>query len=296
MSRLTVKQGLRQRGALAAGLMLFALSLGNHSTVRAAGEAMEHDMSAMSMQGGSPPANARDPHAYAGGTTLDSGPYLLPGVSRLHLADEHVFGVVAVDRLEAVESDQGDHGVYELQSWYGTTYERLVLKAEGEVAAERVEESETELLYSRAVTAFWNLQAGMRHDSSEGPDRNWLALGVAGLAPYWLEIDGGLYLGAHGRSMLQVEAEYELLLTQRWVLQPLVEFTAYGREDSEVGVGSGLARVRAGLRLRYEFSRQFAPYIGLEWQGEFGATADFSRAEGGDTRSTSAVAGVRFWF
>ncbi len=253
-------------------------------------------MEEMRMQGGKAPADARDPHAYAEGLTLDTGAYKLPGIPRLTMADEHNLWAVAFNRFEAASSDNGDYGLYDAQAWFGGTYSRAVIKAEGEVVDDSLEESETELLYSHALTAYWDLQAGVRHDSGEGPGRDWVGVGIQGLAPYWFEIDAAVYAGEQGRSLLQVETEYELLLTQRWILQPRVEISLYGKDDPENGIGSGLSTIDAGLRLRYEFSRQFAPYIGLEWRGQFGDTADYTRAEGGDPRDSVWVAGLRFWF
>jgi copper resistance protein B len=248
------------------------------------------------MQGGAAPADARDPHAYSGGYTLDSGPYVLPGARRLRLADERNFGSLLFDRLEAVRTSDNTAAAYDLLAWYGRDYDRAVLKAEGHYDNSKFEEARTELLWGHAVTAFWNTQLGVRNDSGEGPGRSWLAFGIQGLAPYWLEVDASGYIGAEGRTALNLEAEYELLLTQKLILQPRIEADFYGKKDSERGIGSGLSEVTAGLRLRYEFLREFAPYVGVEWAGTFGGTADYARDEGVDTKETRAVAGMRIWF
>lgn len=252
---------------------------------------MSGDMGTMdmgSMQGGSPPPDARDPHAYAEG--YDFGPY------KLRLADTHSLGALLVDRLEAVRSDGNTSTAYDLQAWYGRTYDRAVLKAEGDYDNGEFEEASTELLWGHAIAAFWDTQFGVRYDSGEGPDRTWLAFGVQGLAPYWFEIDATGYIGEEGRTALNLEAEYELLLTQKWVLQPRMEADFYGKDDAERGIGSGLAEASAGLRLRYEIRREFAPYVGVEWVGKFGGTKDLAQAAGEDTSETRLVAGLRFWF
>lgn len=241
-----------------------------------------------SMQGGSPPPDARDPHAYAEG--YDFGPM------KLRLADTHSLGALLVDNLEAVRSDGNTSAAYDLQAWYGRTYDRAVLKAEGEYDNGEFEEASTELLWGHAVAAFWDTQLGVRYDSGEGPNRTWLAFGVQGLAPYWFEIDATGYIGDEGRTALNLEAEYELLLTQKWILQPRIEADFYGKDDSERGIGSGLAEITAGVRLRYEIRREFAPYVGVEWAGKFGGTKDLARAAGEDTSEARLVAGVRFWF
>lgn len=260
------------------------------------------DMNGMSemnhgaMQGGSAPADARDPHAYSGGYTLESGPYDPPGPRQLRLADEHNFGALMFDRLEGVRASGNTALAYDLQAWYGRDYNRAVLKAEGEYDNGEFEEMSTELLWGHALTAYWDTQLGLRYDSGEGPNRTWLAFGFQGLAPYWFELDATAYVGEEGRTAFNVEAEYELLLTQKWILQPRVEAEFYGKDDSEKGIGSGLSAVQAGVRLRYEIRPEFAPYLGIQWSGLFGASADYARSAGLDSNVTQVVAGVRFWF
>lgn len=250
------------------------------------GGGMDHG--SMSMQGGKAPPDARDPHAYADGHDL--------GPLGLHLAGEHSRGSLLVDNLETVRAPDNTSAEYDLQAWYGRTYDRAVLKAEGEVDAGRLAEARTELLWGHAVAAFWDAQLGARHDGGEGPNRSWLAFGVQGLAPYWFAIDAAVYVGESGRSALRLDVEYELLLTQRLILQPQVETNFYGKADVTRGLGSGLSDVGVALRLRYEIRREFAPYIGVERVFKFGDSADFARAAGADTAETRIVAGVRFWF
>jgi copper resistance protein B len=256
--------------------------------------AMDHGE--MNMQGGSAPPDARDPHAYSGGYTLGSGKYALPGPRQLRLADEHNFGSLLVDRLERVDTRDGNATAYEAQAWFGRNYDRLVVKAEGDYGQGKLQEARTELLWGHAIATFWDTQLGVRYDSGVGPDRSWLAFGVQGLAPYWFEVDAAAYVGDKGRTAFRLGAEYELLLTQKLVLQPRLEINAYGKSDEALGIGSGLSDGVAGLRLRYEFTRQFAPYVGVERAGKFGKTADLARAAGEKTDETRWVAGVRFWF
>ena len=249
-------------------------------------------------QGGDAPADARDPHAYSGGYTLESGDYVLPGPRQLKLADEHSFGSLLVDRLEHVRPRHSGstETAYDIQAWFGRDYDRFVVKAEGEHARGRLQEARTELLWSHAIASYWDAQVGLRQDSGVGPDRSWLAFGVQGMAPYWFEVDATAYLGGNGRTALRLGAEYELLLTQRLVLQPRAEFNLYGKSDLARDVGSGLSDGVFGLRLRYEFSRQFAPYFGVERIAKYGKTADLARNAGGVTGETRWVAGLGFWF
>jgi len=119
---------------------------------------------------------------------------------------------------------------------------------------------------------------------------------VQGLAPYWFEVEATGYVGDQGRTALRLAAEYEVLLTQRWVLQPRIEANLYGKEDPDLGIGRGLSSAAYGMRLRYEFSRQFAPYVGIERNQNFGKTASYVRGAGGNVGETKLVAGVRILF
>lgn len=254
---------------------------------------MSHEMG--QMQGGSAPDNARDPHAYSGGYTLTEGPYAQAGPRQLKLADEHAFWAVLGNRLEYYEDS--DSALFDLQAWYGTTFDRFVVKTEGDFDDEQLEESQTDLLWGHAFTAYFDTQLGIRLDQyDEGRNRQWLAFGIQGLAPYWFELDATIYIGNSGRSALSFEAEYELLLSQKLILQPRAELTLYGKDDPDNGLGSGLSDLSMGLRLRYEFSRQFAPYLGVEWSEAYDDTANYLRAGGQDISTTQFVAGLRFLF
>ena len=254
--------------------------------------AQENDMQP---QGGDAPKDARDPHAYSNGYTLTAGPYAQSGPRQLKLADEHTFWAVLGDRFEY--NPDNETTVFDVQAWYGTTFNRLVIKAEGDIADSSLEEMQTDVLYSQAFSAYFDAQLGVRLDRSEaGTDRQWLAASVQGLAPYWFEVDASLYLGEDARTALAMQAEYELLFTQRLVLNSSAELTAYGKEDFDNGIGSGLSSGKLGMRLRYEVSRQFAPYVGVEWARGFGDTADIIRSAGGSVAETEYVTGLRFWF
>lgn len=249
----------------------------------------------MQPQGGSAPKDARDPHAYSAGTTLTEGPYALEGNERLTLADEHPFYALLGDRLEY--NEQANAGVFDLQAWYGTTFDRLVIKTEGDFSEGSIEENQTDILWGHAVSAYWDTQAGVRLDyNKEGENRQWLAFGLQGLAPYWFELDMTAYVGERGSTAFTLEAEYELLLTQKLIIQPRAEITLYGKNDKQNELGSGLSSSAIGFRVRYEFTRQFAPYIGVEWSNKFGNTADYATSSGQSSNNTAFVAGIKFWF
>ncbi len=260
------------------------------------GTTPDMDHGSMPAQDDSAPAEARDPHAYSGGFGLTTGPYALDGPRQLRLADEHSFASLMLNRLERVDTRDATFTAWDARARIGRDYDALVIKSEGEYGNGELEHARTEVLWQHALTNFWNTQLGWRHDSGATPDQDWLAVGIEGLAPYWFEVDATAYLGKGGQSALRLEGEYELLITQRLILQPRAELTAYGQRDDAQDVASGLADITAGIRLRYEFSRQFAPYAGVEWQRLLGGTADIARDAGENPRQTRWVVGVRMWF
>ena len=201
-----------------------------------------------------------------------------------------------IDRLEGFDTDDGAGQAWEAQSWIGTDLNKVWLRSEGERAGGHTEAADLEVLYGRAFARWWDVVAGVRHDFKPGDSQDFLAIGVMGLAPYKFEVEATAYLGERGQTAARFEVEYETLLTNRLILQPLVELNLHGKDDPSRGIGSGLSTAEAGVRLRYEFTRQFAPYIGIVHERAFGRTADFRRDDGEDTSDTRLVAGVRIWF
>lgn len=201
-----------------------------------------------------------------------------------------------VDQLE-VRLTSGDNPLaWDAEAWLGKDLNKLWLKTEGERVNGKNEDVELQLLYSRAVAAYWDFQAGWRGDLRPRPDRNWLAVGFKGLAPYFFSIDAAIFIGESGRTAARFDVEYDILFTQRLILTPEFETNFYGKKDVERGIGSGLSDMEFGLRLRYEIRREFAPYIGLNWWKIFGDTADFAKVAGQDTDDLQITLGLRAWF
>jgi copper resistance protein B len=214
------------------------------------------------------------------------------------MEDDPLLTMVKIEKLEILDADSGEHrpALLDGYAWIGKDLHKLYIKTEVERVAGDNEEAEVQLLYSRALYPFWDLQLGWRRDFEPRPERNWLAIGMQGLAPYMFEVDAVLYLGESGRLAARLDAEYEYMFTQRWVLTPEVEINAYSKDDPQRGVGSGVADISAGLRLRYEIYREFAPYLGVNWSRTLGDTADLARAEGEKISDTRMVVGIRAWF
>lgn len=205
---------------------------------------------------------------------------------------------VVIDRLEAGFGDDGESYLWDVQGWSGGDINRFWWKSEGEGDfGGGLEEAEVQALYSRAVAPFWDVQAGVRQDfRPDGEDTTHLVLGVQGLAPYWWEIDAAAFLSTDGDLTARFEAEYDQRITQRLILQPRFEIDASASDIPELEIGSGLSSVEAGLRLRYEFKKEFAPYVGVEWSRALGDTADYIEARGGEADDTRFVVGLKAWF
>lgn len=217
----------------------------------------------------------------------------MPGMDML---DSQPLGMLRIDQLEFTDGRYSNGLAWDMQGWYGNDSDKLWLRSEGDGGHGRINEGYVDALWSHAITPFWDSQLGVRQDVGEGPHRQWAAFGVQGLAPYWFELEATAYAGPSGRAAARFRAEYELLFTQRLILQPEFELNLYGRNDPASHVGSGLSDTQLGLRLRYEISRQFAPYIGVVWIHRYGRTADYARQDGQPLMDRQFVAGVRIWF
>jgi copper resistance protein B len=280
-----------------------------------------HDMGNMEQA----PAEPVDPHAGHDMSTMpaddsaesDVGDASAPAPPGDHAADA-VFGadVMAQSRKELayevggmgyslVMLDLAEVGFqkgretyrFEGEAFTGGNINRFGVKFEGEGAfGGRLDDLELQALYSRTIAPYWNLQAGVRHDIKPDPSRTYLVAGVEGIAPYWFKVNAATFLSNKGELRARVEASYDQRITQSLILQPRIEANVSFQDIPAIGVGSGLTDFEAGLRLRYEIKQEIAPYIGVEWRKQTGATARFARIAGEDPDTVSLVAGIRIWF
>lgn len=246
---------------------------------------------------GDPPPGAFSSPAHAADTVFD--PAALAASREQLRRNQGGFRTqgLFVDRLEAQFGNGADGYLWDLDAWYGGDIDKFWIKSEGEGAFNgALEDAEVQALWSHAIGPFFDLQAGVRYDLRPEPDRGHLVLGVMGLAPNMFELDIASFLSDRGDLTGRIEAEYDQRITQKLILQPRVEFNLAAQDIPEIGVGAGLTSIEPGLRLRYAFVPEFAPYIGVEWQRQTGHTADFSRARGDDPDRFVFLAGVRLWF
>jgi copper resistance protein B len=244
-----------------------------------------------------PPTAAGDGAANAADLYFD--PAVMAGArEQLRVENgEVITHAIILDRLEATSGNGAEGYAWDAQGWYGGDINRFWWKSEGEGAFDGdLEHAELQLLYSRAVTPYFDLQGGVRQTYRPEGDRTDLVLGVQGLAPYWFEVDGALFVSNEGELTARAQAEYDLRLTQRLILQPRAEVTLAAQEIPEFAIGAGVSNVLAGARLRYEITRSFAPYVGVEWSGAVGDTRNLVRANGDDPEATRVVLGVRALF
>jgi copper resistance protein B len=216
--------------------------------------------------------------------------------------DDETFWLLLVDKLEYRVSEGTDFVEWDIQGWVGGDYERIWLKTEGEIAATEEEsgEAEIQLLYGYLIAPFWDLQVGLRYDrtyeSEDNRGRAFAVIGVEGLAPGLFEIDTALFISEDGDLSARFEAEQELLITQKLVLQPSVEINIAAQEVENFSIGSGINDIELGLRLRYEINRNYAPYLGINWIRLVGETAELSREDGESVDDFSVVGGIRLLF
>ncbi|WP_230386051.1 copper resistance protein B [Pseudomonas guariconensis] len=201
-----------------------------------------------------------------------------------------------LDQLEYQDADDGSTLAWDASGWIGGDVDRLWLRSEGERTNGVTEEAEVQALWGHAIGPWWDVVTGVRQDFKPGAPQTWAAFGLQGMALYAFEAEATAFVGENGQSALRLEGDYDILLTNRLILQPTAEVNVYGKNDEARGVGSGLANTEVGLRLRYEIRREFAPYIGVTWSRSYGNTADMLRDEGEDVEEARFVAGIRMWF
>ena len=245
-----------------------------------------------------PPAAARSAPAHAADLLFD--PAVMADSRRQLLIENGDVRTTAVliDSIEASFGDGEEGYSWNAQGWTGGDINRFWWKTEGEGAFDgKLHDAEVQALYSRAIAPFWDVQAGVRQDfRPDGDDTTHLTVGVQGVAPYWFEMSAAAFLSTEGDLTARAEAEYDQRITQKWILQPAVEVAFSASDIPELEIGSGLTSVTAGLRLRYEIRKEFAPYVGVEWSRSFGDTADYAKARGDDVDTTRLVVGIKAWF
>lgn len=224
-----------------------------------------------------------------------------PPFSNDIMMDNHTYVFFMADRFEYNMNSGLNPLVLDAQGYIGKNLNKFWFKAEGEaLTAETEGEMELQGLYSKAITAYFDVQAGIRYDVAYNADdsqsRGFAVIGLQGLAPYLFEVDGALFVSYAGDISASLEAEYDFPITQRLWGQPRLETSLAVQEVEKWGVGSGFNNVQLGFRLRYEIEREFAPYIGISWNRKLGQTADFTRLEQGEASVFGLVGGVRMWF
>jgi copper resistance protein B len=215
----------------------------------------------------------------------------------MQMNDQATRGMLLFDRLEHTRSTDGDMATrWETDAWWGDDIDKLWLRSEGEKGGNDTWDARAELLWSHAFSTFWDWRLGARDDFGGGPSRQWAAFGVQGLAPYWFDLDATFYAGLQGRTAARLEASYDLRFTQRLILTPDLELNLYGKGDPRRDVHAGFSDGELGLRLRYEFSRRFAPYLGVNWSYRNDSQPFRSMPNRGEpAHELSWLLGVRFW-
>lgn len=212
------------------------------------------------------------------------------------LHDSAINYMFLVEQLEWQDADDGSALSWDATGWIGGDIDRLWLRSEGERINGVTEDAEIQALWGHAIGPWWDVVGGVRQDFKPGAPQTWAAFGIQGLALYNFETEATAFIGEQGQTSARLAGDYDILLTNRLVLQPTAELNFFGKSDPERGIGSGLSDSEIGLRLRYELRREIAPYIGVTWNRTYGKTADYARDEGEDRSDARLVLGVRMWF
>lgn len=237
----------------------------------------------------------RDPNAHADG-------YNYRNMAGWEESDQISISKVMIDQFEYRHANNSENYLrWDTQGWQGTDYNKLWLKFEGKQQAKfSTGDMELQALYSHSISAFWDAQIGGRVDYSysdgENISRYFGVLGVQGLAPYWFEMEPAIFISSKGELSARLVASYDLLITQKWVLQPRFEMNVSANDLPEYGIGKGVNDVQIDLRLRYEFKREIAPYFGMTWTKKIGSTADYANLANEAELETAIIAGVKIWF
>lgn len=280
--------------------VFFALSmvtavLGFGPVALAAAEPMDHSQMQGMSSAHEEPATTQSRTPIPALTDADrAAVYNAPGGHMVH--DSAINSLFVVNQLEWQGSDDGNAVSWDAKGWVGGDIDRLWLRTEGERAKGRTEKAEIQALWGHAISPWWDLVGGIRQDFKPGDSESWAALGLQGMALYNFEAEATVFIGEAGQTAARLEGDYDILLTNRLVLQPTAEVNFYGKNDPQRGIGSGLSETEAGVRLRYEIRREIAPYIGVTWNRSYGKTAEYARGEGEDRSEVRWVLGVRLWF
>jgi copper resistance protein B len=240
-----------------------------------------------------PTAKAQASAPQSSGTITATLPGLEPPVE-----DNQVFVHARLDEFEGRTNGPDNELRWDGEGWIGTDTNRLWLKSEGFINNGTTSDGDHEALYDRPIPhmRYFDAQFGVRVDLDSGPTRTWAAVGIEGLAPYRFEFAPTLYIRGGGHIAGRLTGSYDLLLTQRWILQPEAELNFYSEDNPSRQIGSGLSDLDTGMRLRYEIKRKFAPYIGFAYSGKYGNSARYSHQVGETTSTARFVFGLRLWF
>jgi copper resistance protein B len=212
--------------------------------------------------------------------------------------DNTIFYHLLFDQLEGRTNGPENEFRWDGEGWAGTDMNRLWFKTEGFVAHGVMTDGDQEVLYDRPLPhlRYFDLQAGVRYDLDSDPGRTWGAIGIEGLSPYFFQFAPTFYFSNRGFFAGRIEGSYDILITNRLIAQPEFELNFYSKSNPSRGIGAGFSELDTGLRIRYEFTRKFAPYIGFAYTGNYGRTATFTRRAGGNAQDPRFIFGVRSWY
>lgn len=260
---------------------------------------------AQSLAAATPNSSGPTPYAQPGSSVTPS-PELAPTYPKEEpssMGEDRIFWHWLFTQFEGRSNGPENELRWDGEAWVGTDMNKLWFKSEGFYNKHgqghgKIEDGIHEVLYDRPIPflRYFDWQAGFRYDGDSSPPRYWGAFGIEGLAPEFFDLEATLYVRDAGHFAARIVSFYDVYLTNRLIAQPEIEMNFYSKKDPSRAVGTGLSELDTGLRLRYEITRKFAPYIGFAYTQQVGETGGFVRKEGDIVYDPRVVFGFRLWY
>ncbi len=209
----------------------------------------------------------------------------LPVTSFAH-DDNMLFSTTRIE-VDAGRFDSSDSQTWRADGWVGHDYNRFAWRTQGARNGGQTTEADVQALYSRYLASFWDIQLGVRHEFK--PDgHNYGVLALRGLAPYAFDVDTAAFVRSDGKLFARTRFEYDLLMTNRFIVRPFVAADWSLQSLPAEGIRSGRTSSEIGVNFRYEIKRSFAPYVELSHQTHINVA--------GKESGTAVRAGLRLLF
>ena len=200
-----------------------------------------------------------------------------------------IFHYTLFDRFEYEANTQVQLYKWEMYHWSGTDTDKFYIKSEGDYAISQniVGTADLQLLYSRAITDYWDIQVGARRGFQ--PEQAYDGvISIQGTASQFVEFELESFYNQYGNILGRLTLQREFQFTQYLIATPRLEVDVTKDRIAPRNINPGIYELEAGIRLRYEIVREFAPYIGFDYVQE----QSLMEAQSG----VRGVVGFRAWY